>query len=356
MIKVAKPDIGQEEIDAVKDVLESGNIARGSVVEEFESDFATYVHVDSATATNSGTSAIHTALLAAGVGHGDEVICPAFSFFSSASMVSACGATPVFVDIKLDTYTIDINTIEENITKNTKAIIAVSLYGREIDNINRLYELCKEYNLMLIIDACQSPAPWAAYYCDIACFSFYATKNITTGEGGMVVTNNEDLANEIQLIINHGQEQKYKHTRIGFNYRMTNIAAAIGIWQLEKLSLNTRRRREIAQYYDKNLIDRIIKPEIIDNHIFHQYVIRCFSHEHRYKLKEYLNSHLIETAIHYPIIIPHQPIYRKFYVGKKYPISEKCAATVLSLPCYPQLTDSELFVICDEIKNFFEGK
>jgi perosamine synthetase len=304
-----------------------------------------------ALATTSGTTAIHTALLACGVKPGDEVISPAFSFFSTASMISAIGATPVFVDVMKDGL-INANEIYNNITNKTKAVIAVNLYGKAIPDIRLIEEICSDYNVYLIIDACQSPARFGGAYGNISCFSFYATKNITTGEGGMVVTYKDELLNRCSKIINHGQEGKYNHVCIGYNYRMTNIAAAIGLAQMKRLDAINKRRREIAGMYNDGIeIPPSRKPEIIDDHVFHQYVIKS---DKRDDLSLHLSNHGIETAIHYPKPIPRQPVYRKIYKDKKYPMSEQLSDTVLSIPCHPGLTDEDVATVIEAINGFFE--
>ena len=256
-IPVARPAIGQDEISAATAVLESGKLAAGEHVAEFEKLFADYCSTTHAIAVNNGTAALHAALLAADIGHGDEVIVPSFSFFATASAVSMTGAKPVFADVNEQTFNVDPLKVENCITSKTKAVIGVHLFGQPFD-VEGVQQVCQSHNLILIEDAAQ--AHGASYngaktggFGQFGCFSFYATKNMTTGEGGMVTTNEKAFAERLRLIINHGQSEKYLHTRIGYNYRLTDIAAAIGIIQLKKLEKFNNRRRKNAEYFDTHL-------------------------------------------------------------------------------------------------------
>ncbi len=256
-IPVARPAIGQDEISAVTAVLESGKLAAGEHVAEFEKLFADYCGTTHAIAVNNGTAALHAALLAADIGHGDEVIVPAFSFIATATAVSMTGAKPVFADVNEQTYNIDPQKVEDCITSKTRAVIGVHLFGQPFD-IPGIQNICESHNLMLIEDAAQAHgAMWngekTGGFGQFGCFSFYATKNMTTGEGGMVTTSEKVSAERLRLIINHGQSEKYLHTRIGYNYRLTDIAAAIGIIQLKKLEKFNNRRRKNAEYYDTHI-------------------------------------------------------------------------------------------------------
>src|SRR5437879_8212550 len=245
MISIASPLLGAEEKDAVLQVLLSGQLAKGELVAAFEQGFAEICNVEEAVAVSSGTAALHLALLAHGIGPGDEVITTAFSFAATANVILLVGATPVFVDIEPDTYTIDPALVERAITARTKAIMPVHLYGHPC-NMKRLCQLAASHNLAMIEDACQAHAatidgkPVGGF--GTGCFSFYATKNITTGEGGMVTTNDPAIAERIRLLRNHGQKERYYHTTLGYNLRMTEIQAALGLVQLEKLAQFTEQR------------------------------------------------------------------------------------------------------------------
>ncbi len=256
-IPISKPIIGDEEISAVTNVLKSGKLTSGVQVQRFELEFANYCGTDYAIATNSGTSALHAALIASGIGHGDEVIVPSFSFIATASSVSMTGATPVFVDVDNFTYNINPCKIEDKITSKTRAVLGVHLFGQPFD-VKFLRDICCDNNLLLIEDAAQAHGAMinnqkVGSFGDFGCFSFYATKNMMTGEGGMITTNSKEYARRLKLIINHGQSDKYLHTALGYNYRMTDISAAIGIAQLNKLNIFNNKRRKNAQYYDGHI-------------------------------------------------------------------------------------------------------
>ena len=281
MIPVGKPSLGEEEIEAVSAILRSGMLAQGPRVEEFEKKFARYSDTPIGIAVNSGTAALHAVLLALGIGPGDEVIVPAFTFFATASSVCMCGARPVFADVDEDTFNLSIESLEEQLTPKTRAVIGVHLFGQPFD-VRPVAEICGERGIHFIEDAAQ--AHGAIYHGKkvgsfgiAGCFSFYPTKNMTTGEGGMVTTADPDLAGTIRRYINHGQQEKYLHTCIGYNFRMTDIGAAIGLAQLEKLDSFNKKRRETASYYDTHIrCPGIILPERTPGteHVYHQYVLR----------------------------------------------------------------------------------
>jgi len=354
-IQIAQPHINQEEIDSVVSVLESGELSSGDYVADFENAWSAKIGNNNHTiATNNGTSAIHASLLALGVGRNDEVIVPAFSFFSTASMITACGALPIFCDVDECGNMSNVELIEKAISPSTKAIIVTNLYGRLNKNIKKIEKLCNEYGIALIVDSCQMPHPEGAKYGDISCFSFYATKNITTGEGGMVTTKYAGVAENIRSIINHGQrEKKYVHCDMGFNYRMTNIAAAIGLGQLKQLDEINLKRIEIAKLYNKYIHPPLLMfyHEDIPN-VYHQYVIITKLHM-RNQLIERLQANNIESAIHYPTPIPMQPIYKKYYPGvqEKIPISVWLSERVLSLPCHPRMDAKDAFRVIQTINS-----
>jgi perosamine synthetase len=359
-IPVARPAIGQDEISAVTAVLESGILASGERVVEFEKKFADYCGTTHAVAINNGTAALHAALLAADIGPGDEVIVPSFTFFATASAVSMTGAKPVFVDVNEKTFCIDPDQVENHITPKTKAVIGVHLFGQPFD-IQGIKQVCESHNLTLIEDAAQAQgAMWnsekAGAMGHMGCFSFYATKNMTTGEGGMVTTSDKALNERLRLLINHGQSEKYLHTRIGYNYRLTDVAAAIGLVQLKKLEKFNTRRRKNAEYYDthlsvKGLITPFVAPGM--HHVYHQYVVRLTDEFplKRADFMEYLKVKGIGTAVHYPIPIHHQPVYARANEGDSCPISTSLSTSVLSIPVHPLLDQKELAYICDAINR-----
>jgi perosamine synthetase len=359
-IPVARPVIGPDEIAAVSDVLASGMLVQGERVAEFEGKFAAYCGATHAVATNNGTAALHAALLAAGIGYGDEVIVPAFSFIATATAVSMCGAQPVFADVDERTFSIRPNQVAERVTQKTKAVIGVHLFGQPFD-VQAIREICEAKGLKLIEDAAQ--AHGALYrgekvggLGDMGCFSFYATKNMITGEGGMVTTCGKADAGQLRLIINHGQSEKYLHVRLGYNYRMTDIAAAIGLVQLKKLDKFNMRRRKNADYYSANISAKgLVLPSVADgvSHVYHQYVVRLTE---EFPLKrdafiDHLKSKGIGTAVHYPIPIHRQPLYAPACDPDPCPVATRLASSVLSLPVHPSLDSRELAYICETINR-----
>jgi len=359
-IPVARPAIGQDEISAVTAVLESGMLASGERVLEFEKKFADYCGTTHAVAINNGTAALHAALLAADIGSGDEVVVPSFSFIATASAVSMTGAKPIFVDVNEQTFGIDPAQVEGSVTPKTKAVIGVHLFGQPFD-VPGIQQVCESHNLTLIEDAAQ--AHGAMYngektggFGQFGCFSFYATKNMTTGEGGMVTTSDKAYNERLRLLINHGQSEKYLHTRLGYNYRMTDVAAAIGLVQLKKLEKFNMRRRKNAEYYDTHIsVKGLVTPAVAQgmHHVYHQYVIRLTDEfpMKRADFMEYLKVKGIGTAVHYPIPIHHQPVYARANEPDSCPISTRLASSVLSIPVHPLLDQKELAYICDAINR-----
>ena len=359
-ISVARPAIGQEEISAVTSVLESGMLASGDRVVEFEKKFADFCGSNHAVAINNGTAALHAALLAAGIGPGDEVIVPAFTFVATASAVAMCGAKPVFADVDEKTFNISPQQVTEKITPKTKAVIGVHLFGQPCD-IEALQEICESKNLKFIEDAAQ--AHGALYknartgsFGHLACFSFYATKNMITGEGGMVTTSDKAYNERLRLLINHGQSEKYLHTILGYNYRMTDIGAALGLVQLKKLEKLNLRRRKNAEFYNASLSVKGLSLPFVGsarNHVYHQYVIRLTEEFPMTRLAfiEYLKAKGIGSAIHYPIPLHRQPLFGLGNDPDPCPVSTSLAGSVLSLPVHPLLDQKELAYICDTINR-----
>jgi perosamine synthetase len=360
VIPIAKPFTGEEEIEAVTEVLRSGMLAQGKNVAQFEEDFAKYCGVREAVAVNNGTAALHAALLALGVSSGDEVIVPDFTFFATASSVCMCGARPVFADVDEKTFNVAVDSVEEKISPKTRAVIGVHLFGQPFD-VTPLRELCEDAKIPLIEDAAQ--AHGATYHGkkvgglgDAACFSFYPTKNMTTGEGGMVTTDNRDLAVKIRVIINHGQSEKYLHTCLGYNYRMTDIGAAIGLVQLRKLGSFNTRRQETAAFYDDHIpADGIETPVVVPGmtHVYHQYVLKVTPECRlsRDQLAIALRDKGIGTAVHYPIPLHRQPVFEECARKGSCPVADQLAGEVLSLPVHPLVTDKEREYICECINE-----
>ncbi|TAJ45656.1 DegT/DnrJ/EryC1/StrS family aminotransferase [Methanofollis fontis] len=357
-VPIARPTLGPEEAEAVQEVLESGMIAAGKRVADFEDRFAACCGVTHAVAVNSGTAALHAALLAAGIGPGDEVIVPSFSFIATATAVSMCGARPVFADVEPERYTIDPASAAALVTERTKAVIGVHLYGQVCD-APAIANLCADSDLIFIEDAAQAHGASldgrrAGSIGDLGCFSFYATKNITTGEGGMVTTADDDYAARLRRIINHGQSEKYLHTELGYNYRMTDIAAAIGLVQLDRLDGFNRRRQETAAYYSSGIDSPWLHtPSTAPGagHVFHQYVLRVEDSAplERDGLMAHLRLKGIGTAVHYPVPIHRQPLY----IGHtaSCPVADALAASVFSIPVHPTVTDEDRTLIVDTLNE-----
>ena len=356
-IPIAQPSLGDEENHAVLAVLASGMIAQGPVTAAFEEEFAAYCGVTHAVAVSNGTAALHAALLAAGIGPGDEVVVPAFTFFATASSVSMSGARPVFADVDPKTATIDPADILAKVSPKTKAVIAVHLYGQPCD-AGAVREVCDDADLVFIEDAAQ--AHGATYQGkktgalgDLACFSFYATKNMATGEGGMVTTGSDEYDERLRRVINHGQSEKYLHTELGYNYRMTDINAAIGRVQLAKLDGFNRRRQENAAYYNAHITaPGLVLPSVTPGrtHVWHQYSLRVTDAFplSRDELMASLRERGIGCAVHYPVALSRQP----FYAGAvSCPVAEALAASVLSIPVHPGVTDEARAYIADTINE-----
>ena len=355
MISIAKPLIGIEEQNAVKRVLESGMIACGPITAEFEKQFADYIGVKHAISTTSGTTALHLGLMCIGIKPGDEVIVPSFSFIASVNPVLFCGAKPIFCDVNPITFNIDIEKIEGLISEKTKAIIPVHLYGQPAD-MNPITEIAQKHNLNIIGDACQ--AHGATYdnkmvgsFGDMECFSFYPTKNMTTSEGGMITTNSDEIATLALSIRNHGREQTkwgYEHGRIGYNYRMTDITAAIGIEQLKKLPMFIQKRRQNAKYFDEKL-QGVNTPFVLDNaeHSYHQYTIKT---NNRDRLIESLKQNDIGFGVYYPKPL-HQYSHLTQFAHDDLKNSEQICNEILSIPVHPALNENELEKIANAINE-----
>ena len=344
-IPIAKPLIGQEEQEAVMQVLASGALVQGKRVAEFEERFAAYVGCKHAVAVGNGTLALWVALLAHGVGRGDEVITSPFSFIASANAAVYVGAKPVFVDIDPRSYTLDPDAVRLAITPRTKAIMPVHLYGGAAD-MDALTEIAQQRGLALIEDACQAHgAEWRGKRVGsfgTGAFSFYPTKNMTTTEGGILTTNNDRVADEARLLRNHGQRERYLHDSLGYNFRMTDLQAAIGLVQFGHLEEWTEQRIAHAGFLTANLAG-VETPHVRPNtrHVFHQYTIRV-SAEQRPGFLEHMTELGVGTAIHYPRPIHQQPVYRKMGYTDHLPASEQAAREVVSLPVHPALSQADL--------------
>jgi len=352
-IPIARPVLGSEEEEAVRTVLQSGMLVQAQKVQSFEEAFADYIGVDHAIAVTNGTIALDLALKTLNLNPRDEAIVPAFSFIATANCVLFQGAKPVFADIDPRTFNISSSDVNEKITARTRAIIPVHLFGQPA-SMDPLKEIAQDHNLFLIEDAAQSHG--AEYkgqktgsLGDIGCFSFYATKNMTTGEGGMITTNNSELARKIRLLRDHGQTEKYHHTILGYNYRMTELSAAIGLVQLKKLDELNETRIKNATMLNAGIANlHGLTPPYVEKssrHVFYQYVIRVEDNYplERNKLADYLKEMGIGTAVHYPMPIYKQPAYRQLgYDKTSCPVTEESCRRVLSLPVHPSVTEKDI--------------
>jgi len=363
MIPIAKPAIGREEIEAVVSALKSGVLAQGRGVEKFEQAFAQFIGVKYAVAVNSGTAALHLALLSHKIGNGDEVVTTPFTFIATANSILLAGARPVFADIEDDYFSINPDSIRSKISSRTKAIIPVHLYGHPVD-MKAIMELAQERDIIVIEDACQSHGATfnnqKVGSFGTGCFSFYPTKNMTTGEGGMITTNSEDVAQRARMIRNHGSSQRYFCEILGSNMRMNELSAALGLAQLHKLPASNQKRQDNAAYLSQKLsgIRGIELPKVKQGcqHVFHQYTIRVTeeSKTSRDELARILKEKGIGHGIYYPIPIHKQPLYRKLGYDDVLPVSEKIAQQVISLPIYPGVTQQELDFVSEVVKKVLQ--
>jgi dTDP-4-amino-4,6-dideoxygalactose transaminase len=356
VIRIAQPLIGPEEREAVLAVLDSGRLVSGPVTEELERSFAERVAgTREAVAVANGTAALHVALLAHGVGPGDEVITTPFTFHATANMVLAAGARPVFVDVK-DDGNIDASLIEAAITRRTRAILPVHLFGRLCD-IEAIEDIARRHSLALIEDAAQAHGAGVRGRCagsfGAGCFSFYATKNMTAGEGGMITTDDLDLAARMRLIRSHGEAERYSSSVLGFNYRMTEVSAAIALAQLGRLDGLNERRRANARYLSRHLMGVFLPPETDTDteHVWHQYTVRVA--HNRDGLAAWLAERDIQTAVYYPTPVPGQPLYRELgFSSDSCPNARRLSAEVLSLPVHPGLSEADLQAIAGAVNEW----
>jgi len=367
MISINQPSIGKEEIEAVVEVLKSGILSeksgRGPRVLQFEKDFSKYVGAKHAVAVSSGTAALHSALLAVGIQPGDEVVVPSFTFSATAEAVVLAGGRPSFADIDADTYAITPESIEAALTSKTKAILPVHMYGLCAD-MDPIMELARNRGLIVIEDAAQAHGAEykgrrAGSIGDATCFSFYAGKNMTTGEGGMVTTNDDDLAEQMRMIRTHGEERPYWVSRQGHNYHMPEIAGALGIVQLKKLPGFLEERRRNAEYLTEKLsvLGKLVMPKEPAGRKHAWYLfsprLRGANAGKRNKLVEKLRSRNIGAAVYYESPVHMLPYYRDLQSTRRsaLPETERACRQVFSLPVHPQLRQTELQFITDSVKR-----
>ena len=356
-IQLASPNIGYKEFKAVKKVLKSGQLAQGNEVACFEEEFSKYVESRECVAVNSGTSALHVALLSLGIGPGDEVIVPSFTFAATANSVALTGATPVFVDVEPGTYCIAPDRIVQAITPKTKAIQVVHLYGLPAD-MRKVMKIARDNNLLVIEDSAQAhlasiDTKPVGTFGDAAAFSFYPTKNMTSGEGGMIVFKDSFAARTARLLRNQGMERRYENEIVGFNLRMTDIHAAIGRVQLSRLRNLTKIRQENANYLSTRLSSLIEIPVIPQgfDHVFHQYTVKVDSERDFFALK--LKEFGISSGVYYPTPVHKLAPFKSLSV---LPVTEENCKSVLSLPVHPNLTKRELNRIANAVCKIVELK
>ena len=356
MIPINLPKIGEEEVEAVAKVLRSGLLTQalgaGPMVTKFEKKFAGFAGVKHAVAVNTGTAALHSAVVSAGVKPGDEVILPSFTFVATAEAVVMAGGKPVFTDIDPETYNISPAEIEKAVTKKTKAIVPVDLYGLPAE-IKPIREIAAEHDLAVVEDAAQAHGATYAgkpvgVFADVACWSLYASKNMTTGEGGVITTGNDEMAETMRLMRTHGEKAKYASLMLGYNYRMSEIQAAIGLVQLEKLPAFVAKRRENARRLTRILaktekLQLPVEPKGRE-HSWYLYTVRLknATESERNKIVEELRKKDIGATVYYINPVHLMPYYRDSFGRRKLPETEKAAKQVFSLPIHPGVTEEQM--------------
>lgn len=359
-VPIACPLVTEEDCQRVLDVLTSGRLSSGEWVERFEAAFASYVGVPYAVATSSGTTALEALLEAMGVGPGDEVVVPAFTFAATATAVVHRGARPVFADIDPVTYNVDPQAVEDALKthRRVRGVVVVHLYGLPAA-MDALISLAERYGVWLVEDAAQ--AHGAAFrgrrvggFGRAGVFSFYPTKNMTTGEGGMVVTSDPQLARRVRLLVHQGQLEPYRYEVLGHNYRMTDLSAALGWGQLQHLEERNAARRRNAGQLTQSLwglpgIQLPVEPEGYW-HVYHQYTVRA---QHRDGLAQHLRRRGVETRVYYPEPLPHTEPYRRLgYPQGLWPRAEAASREVLSLPVHPGLKEAQLERLAEAVREF----
>lgn len=352
-------------VNCFSQIVNEGKFILDESVKALEKKISEFCEVDYAVGVASGSDALTISLMACDIGKGDEVITTPFTFFATAAAISKVGAKPVFVDIDPITLNINPNLIEEKITPNTKAIIPVHLYGCPAE-MATIVKIAREYNLKIIEDAAQamgakSDGKAIGSFGDTGCLSFFPTKNLGAfGDGGMIVTNNLEIAEKIKLLRVHGAKTKYYHDMLGFNSRLDELQAAILNLKLEYIHQWNDRRRDIAKLYNSMLQAEIIVGKLSiqlpqemnnDHHVYHQYTIRT---QQRDKLQSYLKDNGISTAVYYPVPLHLQKFYTSLgYPTGSFPVAEAASSMVLSLPMFPELTDEEVEVVVGKIIDYF---
>jgi dTDP-4-amino-4,6-dideoxygalactose transaminase len=349
------------ELDAaIARTIDHCSFCLGPDVAQFEKDFAKFCGVEHALGFNSGTSALHVAMLLLGIGPGDEVITTPYTFVATSWAISYCGAKPVYVDIDDTTFTLDPQRLEKAITPRTKAVMPVHLYGQPFD-LDAIGEICRRHKLPLVEDACQAHgAKWkgraVGSFGDLAGFSFYPGKNLGAfGEGGALVTNNTALAKRARSLREHGSTVRYYHDEVGYNYRMEGLQGAVLGIKLKHLQNWTRERQRVARRYAELLADtplQLPREAAGAESVWHLYVVR---HPRRDELKQHLEANQVGCALHYPLPLHLQKAYASLgHKAGDFPVAEKAARECLSLPIFPELTDAQIQRVAAVVKDFFK--
>lgn len=355
MIPISRPQVSEAEKQAVLEVLESGMLAQGPRVARLEERFAEVCGTRHAVATSSGTTALHIALLAHNIGPGDEVITTPFTFIATVNAILFVGAKPVLVDIEEDTFNIHPARIEAAVTPRTRAIIPVHLYGYPCD-MDAVMEIARQHELLVIEDAAQAIGatyrgkPVGSF--GTGCFSLYATKNVAAGEGGMITTDNQALAERCRMLRNHGMRHRYHYEFLGYNFRLTDLHAAIALAQMDRLEEFTARRRANAAYLSAH-ITSVVTPQVREGyeHVWHQYTVRVDGGRDRNAAVHQLNEAGVGTGVFYPLPA-HRHDYIRDVVGDVHlPVAERLSQEVLSLPVHPGLSQGDLEQIVEAVNR-----
>ena len=342
----------------IRTLFEKGAFCLGPFVERFERAVAEYLGIPHAIGVNSGTSALHLALIAAGIGPGDKVLVPSYTFVATAWAVLYVGATPVLCDVEDATANIDLSDAERRIDKAVKAIIPVHLFGQPAD-LKGVMAFAAHHKLTVIEDAAQA---FGARFdgCHVGtfglcgCFSFYPAKNLgAAGEGGLVITSDEGIAQRLRALRHHAQTERYVHRELGFNYRMEGMQGLILGHKLPLIDRWTEERRRLARAYDEHLVGLpITLPKIVhQDHVFHLYVVRS---RERDRLRDHLQRARIETGLHYPVPLHAQPVLSRFVADRgQFPVSDQFARECLSLPLFTGMTLDQVGLVCQRIRDFY---
>jgi dTDP-4-amino-4,6-dideoxygalactose transaminase len=354
----------EAEIDgAMAEVIESTQFIGGDTLREFERAFADYVGVDHAVGVGSGTEAIRLGLETLGVGDGDEVVTVSHTFVSTVDGIVNNGGRPRFVDVDPDTYTMDPSLVEDAITDRTEVIMPVHLYGGAAD-LDPILDVAADHDVRILEDAAQAhgtryKGERVGQFGDIACYSFYPSKNLGAfGDAGMVVTDDDETAEQLRALREYGETEKYRHELVGYNSRMDTLQATVLRTKLDHLDEWNDERRTAATQYNDRLADTplvVPEPASFTDHIYHLYVVRTRDEDERDALQAYLDDRGVDTGIHYPIPVHEQPSYQSLSDEfDDLPVTERVTPRILSLPMYPEITDEQVAYVCDVIEEFYD--